>query len=151
VLVGHSGQPPYLSLNNGCYVNQTGISSSAGPAATVDFGGAVGLPVRPPPSSPLSGEEPPLRAPPSICIVSPITFNLLRFCPDCLSSQVSSCSRPSIKIGRPFFKYSPATSAVRPQKVTSTKVTSSRFSPFSNVYCRLTAIPRSVTALPFGV
>ena len=54
--------------------------------------------------------------PPSSCIVSPMTLSLLRFWPDCLSSQVSSCRRPSIKTGRPFFKYSPAISAVAAPK-----------------------------------
>ena len=42
---------------------------------------------------------------------SPTTLSLLRFCPVCLSSQVSSCSRPSMKIGRPFLQYSPTISA----------------------------------------
>ena len=64
---------------------------------------------------------------------SATTRKRVRFWPVCLSSHVSICSRPSTKTGLPFFKYSLATSAVRPQRVTSTNVTSSRFSPLSVV------------------
>ena len=71
--------------------------------------------------------------PPRSCILSATTRRRVRFCPVCLSSQVSIWSRPSTKTGLPFFKYSLATSAVRPQSVTSTNVTSSRFSPLSVV------------------
>src|SRR5437870_7169777 len=116
---------------------QNGISSSSGCGADAFGGGALGLPAaRDVRSSSLCSLGPavaPVARAPMSCIVSPITFSLERFCPDCLSSQESSWSLPSIKTGLPFFRYSPATSAVRPQKVTSTKVASSRFSPLSVV------------------
>ena len=78
----------------------------------------------PPPPMPSSASPPPPPPGrlPSNCMLSPITRSLLRFWPDCLSSQLSSCRRPSIRTGRPFFRYSPAISAVRPQSVTSTNV-----------------------------
>src|ERR1700682_2198921 len=134
---------------------QNGISSSSGAAAAPDLGGGAAdfpLVLAGLSSSPASaGAAPALGLLPSICIVSPMPRSLLRFWPLCLSSHVSNCRRPSIKTGRPFFKYSPAISARLAHKTTSTKVTSSRFSPLSSVYTRLTARPRSQTALPFGV
>jgi hypothetical protein len=84
------------------------------------------LPPSPPPPPPPSRE-------PSSWKFSQTTRSFERFWPVCLSSHESSCKRPSMKTGRPFFKYSPATSACRPHMVTSTKVTSSRFSPPSAV------------------
>src|SRR6266446_10606971 len=114
--------------------NQNGISSSSGAAGADGFGGAL---VLAPPvcrSSPAASAAPaPLGRPPSNCMLSPTTRSFVRFCPVCLSSQVSICKRPSMKTGRPFFRYSPAISARRAHSTTSTKVTSSRFSPLSVV------------------
>src|SRR5205085_10252594 len=68
--------------------NQNGISSSSGPEGAAFGGGAGRLDLEAPSSSP--PPLPPPRGAPSICIFSPMTFSLVRFCPDCLSSQESS-------------------------------------------------------------
>ncbi len=60
---------------------------------------------------------------------SPTTRSLEFFLPS--FSQVSSFSRPSIRTLEPLFKYSLATSACRPQSVTSTNVVSSTHSPLA--------------------
>ena len=72
----------------------------------------------------------PVPSPPISCIRSQITFNFDRFWPSC-PSHVSSLSRPSMKTGEPLLRYSLITSAVRPQTVTSTNVTSSIHSPLA--------------------
>ena len=86
---------------------------------------------------------------PKSCMFSPTTRNLERFWPVCLSSQVSSWSRPSMNTGEPLWRYCFAISAVRPHRSTSTKVTSSRFCR-SSVQVRLTATPISESAVPWA-
>src|SRR5207247_11068300 len=117
--------------------NQNGSSSSSGSPGAAAFGGGalVLLPALVGRSSPAVSPAAPAPAgrAPNNCMLSPTTRSLLRFCPVCLSSHVSICRRPSIKTGRPFFKYSPAISARRAHRTTSTKVTSSRLSPLSVV------------------
>ena len=58
-----------------------------------------------------------------------MTRSLERFCPRLLIVPCVDLQPALDENGSPFFRYSPATSAVRPQSVTSTNVTSSRFSP----------------------
>ncbi len=116
---------------------QKGISSSEGSSGSAGLAGAERLVpppllllLPPPPRLPPPAES---SRPPRSWRFSPTTLSFERFCPVCLSSQVSSWRRPSIMTGRPFLTYSPAISAGRPQRVTSTKVVSSRFSPPSVV------------------
>src|SRR5437870_3143284 len=104
--------------------NQKGISSSSGSTGGADLGG--GALVLPPAlvcrsSAAVSAGTPTLAGRlPSNCMLSPTTRSLVRFCPVCLSSHVSICRRPSMKTGRPFFRYSPAISARRAHSTTST-------------------------------
>ena len=86
---------------------------------------------------------------PSICIRSPTTRSLERFWPSV--SQVSSFSRPSIRMDDPLFRYWLAISAVRPTRVTSTNTGSSTQSPLGVRRRSLIAMPTSVTAVCVAV
>ena len=73
-----------------------------------------------------------------------------RFWP-ALFSHVSSFNRPSISTGEPLMRYSQATSAVRAQSVTSTKVVSSTHCPSEFLRRSFTASPMSQTGVPLGM
>src|SRR5688572_7756404 len=104
-------------------------------------------PPRPPPPPP---SPPPPSRPPTNWKFSITTVSLLRLPPPCLSSQESNLSRPSMKIGLPFWKYWLMTSACLPNEVTSTNVTSSLSSPLAVRNLRLQATPNSTTAVWLG-
>src|SRR5438874_2178816 len=101
----------------------------------------------PPPPPPPPG---PLSRPPRNWNPSTMTLCLLRLPPLSLSSQVSYLSRPSTRIGLPFWQYLLMVSAIFPKAEQSMKSTSSRSSPWGVRHLWLTARPKSTTAVWLG-
>src|SRR5207253_7676457 len=95
---------------------------------------SVSSPAPAPPPPPPPPSRPPTNWKPSIT-----TESLLRLPPPCLSSQESNFRRPSMKIGLPFWQYWLIVSAIFPKHEHSTKVTSSRSSPWGVRQRRLVA------------